>query len=466
MNTEYPEQFQIRIQKQLGDQAEAFWETLTQNPPREGLRVNTLKLSPAEFEKRSPFSLRPLPWTQSGYLLENPRSPGKHPYHTAGLYYLQEPSAMAVPEISPPAPGDLVLDIAAAPGGKSTHLASLMNNQGLLIANDPHGGRVQALSRNLERWGARNAVVTCEKPGRLAEHWGPIFDRVYVDAPCSGEGMFRRSPGERKLWSPNLIKRSAAVQNDLLWKAARLVRPGGQLIYSTCTFAPLENEGTIARFLEAREDFQIQPLPDRPGFTPGVPAWGKGRENLRKTVHIWPHLSPGEGHFLALLERSPAPEKAPGAPSWAPQPIQGEARTLYEEFFFETFHPDMIAPALHPGSECLVQFGQRLYLLPRPLPHLAGLHIIHWGWWIGTFKSRRFEPAHALAMGLKPEAAHQEETLTLQDPETLRFIRGLPLTRTGPEGWVLVHLDAHPLGWGKRSQGQIKSNIPRWLRNI
>jgi 16S rRNA C967 or C1407 C5-methylase (RsmB/RsmF family) len=219
-------------------------------PSSAGLRVNSTKISAEEFRLLSPFSLEPLPWVANAFVLasnvESPgrglampvMTPGRHHYHAAGLYYLQDPSAMVVAEMLDPRPGERVLDLAAAPGGKATHIVSLMRNEGLLVANEIHGQRAWDLAENLERWGARNAVITNESPERLADRFAGFFDRVLLDAPCSGEGMFRRSEAARREWSPELVHGCALRQSHILAQAARMVRPGGRLVYSTCTFAP------------------------------------------------------------------------------------------------------------------------------------------------------------------------------------------------------------------------------------
>ncbi len=457
--------YQARINEQLREEAAQFWEALASQPIREGLRVNTLKLSPETFQQLSPFPLNPLLWTKSGFALGETKSqPGKHPFHAAGVYYLQEPSAMAVAEILAPRPGERILDLAAAPGGKSTHIASLMNNQGLLIANDPHPKRAQALTRNLERWGAHHTTITTETPNRLAEQFGPFFDRVLVDAPCSGEGMFRKSPRERAQWTPNLVERCAAQQDDILWHAARLVRPGGTLVYSTCTFAPLEDEGTIARFVEKRPDFEVFPIPKRGGLAPGRPAWGNGNPKLSGAARLWPHLLPGEGHFIARLQRSPKASEIQPAPGWLPRPLSKESQSYYQNFFAETLKAENTPEFIHPNSKRLAQFGDRLYAIPAHLPDLRGLSVIHWGWWLGTFKTKRFEPSHALAMGLNAKAARMSLSLSAEDRDTIGFIRGLPFRVDGPPGWMLITVEGYPLGWGKRVQNRIRSHSPRWLR--
>ncbi len=237
--------------------------------PDIGLRVNTLKIAPDAFRQLSPFDLAPVPWCAAGFTVAgDDAEPGKHPYHAAGLYYLQDPSAMAVAELLDPQPGERVLDLAAAPGGKATHIAALMGGEGLLVANEIHPRRAWELAGNLERWGARNVAVTNETPERLAERFEGFFDRVLLDAPCSGEGMMRKSEAARVEWAPELVRGCALRQSAILEQAARLVRPEGRLAYATCTFNPEENEGTIARFLAAHPEFDLVEAPRRPAFRP------------------------------------------------------------------------------------------------------------------------------------------------------------------------------------------------------
>ena len=264
MHLPLPPAFLARMQRLLGDEYPAFLASYDQ-PPTSGLRANTLKLSAAAFQAISPYPLAPLPWCPSGFLIESqpastPLPPGKHPYHAAGLYYLQDPSAMAAAEVLAPRPGEKVLDLSAAPGGKSTHLAALMGNQGLLVANEIHAQRAWDLAENLERCGVRIAAITNETPARLAEHFGAFFDRVLVDAPCSGEGMFRKSEAARREWQPEMPAACAARQSAILEEAARLLRPGGHLAYTTCTFAPEEDEAVIGHFLASHPDFTLLPI--------------------------------------------------------------------------------------------------------------------------------------------------------------------------------------------------------------
>ncbi len=452
-----PPEFLTRLKLQLGPEYDSFIASYAEAPDI-GLRVNTLKLTPQDFAQISPFALTPIPWTLAGFTLPTTERPGKHPYHAAGLYYLQDPAAMAVAELADPQPDERVLDLSAAPGGKATHLAALMQGQGVLIANDIHPRRVQDLAKNLERWGVQNAMILNETPDRLVDHFGAYFDKVLVDAPCSGEGMFRKDPGAIAEWTPKLVESCAVRQDAILSAAAKLVAPGGRLVYSTCTFAPEEDEGTIARFLEAHPDFELVDLPDFAGFAPGRPDWLSApiRDDLRRVVRLWPHKAPGEGHFIAVVARRSGAGRSRVAAQRVPPILQAL------QPYFDVF----AAAALNwrPDFNRLALRGSQLYYLPEIGPDLHGLRVIHWGSLIGTFKKNRFEPANAFAMMLRLEDAAQQVSWAAQAPETQAYLRGEVQPSTGKNGWVLVGVDGFPLGWGKRVQNRLKSHLPKWLR--
>ena len=456
-----PPEFLSRMQAQLGVDYPAFLASYDQ-PPSVGLRVNTLKLTPENFTSIAANPLTPIPWTPSGFTVSPASRPGKHPYYAAGLYYLQDPAAQAVAELLAPQPGERVLDLAAAPGGKTTHIAALMQDQGFLLANDISPKRVRDLARNIERWGARNIAITNESPANLAAHFGAAFDRVLVDAPCSAEGVFRKEPGSRSKWQPKLVESCALQQDGILQNAARLVRPGGILVYATCTFAPQEDEGTLARFLEGQPDFELIAAPQFPGFDHGRTEWlddADGSLGLEHSVRLWPHKAPGEGHFMAVLRRDDAahPKVMLSVPS--PAALSKEAADDFAKFSAENLNMQF-------SQNRLALQGSHLYLLPEGLPDLTGLSIIHWGWWLGTSKKNRFEPSHALAMGLQAEDVRQTLPLSLDDTELMRYLRGEVLSSPGSNGWVLVTVDGYPLGWAKRVQGRLKPHLPSWLRQM
>ncbi len=453
-----PERFTERMRELLGAEADAFLASLAE-PSRVGLRVNTLKCSPERFEELSPWKLELVPWCKSGYLLSEPVRPGLHPLHRAGVYYLQEPSAMAVAEAVAPEPGDWVLDLAAAPGGKATHLASLMKNQGLLVANEVTRGRVRALGENLERWGARHTLITQSSVARLVEQWGAVFGRVLLDAPCSGEGMFRKSEEALSMWSEHTVATCAARQDSLLAEAAQLVKPGGVLVYSTCTFAPEENEAVVARFLQDMAEFRLEPL-TLPGAQPGRPDWlGKASDaKLEHTARFWPHLSPGEGHFIAKLRRADGAKTRVELTPFKPLPRQ--AKDLWETFVHETF-------AENPLSDApLTLQGDSLYAPPEMLPSLAGIQTLRTGLWLGTLKKNRFEPSHSLALALTRRELAKVRTLDFapDSPELTRYLGGDVLEAPGEDGWLVVTVSGFALGWGRRGRGTVKNFYPKGLR--
>ena len=487
--SEIPSAFLERMARLLRDEYPAFLASYDKLPSV-GLRVNTLKIAPEVFRQIAPFELAPLPWCAAGFTIAGEdEEPGKHPYHAAGLYYLQDPSAMAVAELLDPQPGERVLDLASAPGGKATHIAAKMQGQGLLVANEIHPKRAWELAGNLERWGAINVAITNETPERLAERFEDFFDRVLVDAPCSGEGMLRKGEAARVEWAPGLVRGCALRQTTILEQAARLVRPGGRLVYSTCTFNPEENEGTVARFLDTHPEFELIEPARRPGFSPGRPDWldaeavdaglapapGTGhpqgdasadfRADLTRAFRLWPHLAPGEGHFIAVLRKYDAePTKAAPRP-WRPARLPRPVEAAYRAFCAEHL-------ASEPAGEQLALIGSYLYTLADGLPDpsstsgrgLTGLRFLHPGWWLGTLMKDRFEPSHALALALLPEFAQRSVSLAPHDPALVAYLRGEGFRSAGEAGWVLLCVDGYPLGWGKRVAGIMKSHYPRGLR--
>jgi NOL1/NOP2/sun family putative RNA methylase len=454
-----PPLFLDRMERWLGDEFPAFASAL-ENEPLSGLRVNTLKLSAEEFQAIAPFPLgERVPWEPAAFLLPSaPASPGLHPYHLAGLYYLQDPSAMSAVVLLDPQPGERILDLAAAPGGKTTHLAARMQGRGLLVANEIKDKRLGHLAMNVERWGAGNIAITNETPERLADHFGPFFDRVLVDAPCSGEGMFRKDAGARLDWSPEMVTGCAVRQRNILRVAAKLVRPGGYLLYSTCTFAPEENEGVLAEFLQAFPDFEVTNLPFFPGFARGRPEWLNlaPEMHLEKAVRLFPHRIAGEGHFVCRLRRRG--EEMPFVHKARLTGMSALQARLWHDFAGETL-------AVNFPDDRLRVRGERLYFIPEDLPDFGPLRLVHPGVWLGTFKTGRFEPAHPLALFLRPGEAQRTLNLPAESPALAAYLRGEPLPSPGDAGWMLVTVDGWPLGWGKQSRDVLKNHFPRgWMQ--
>ena len=448
-----PKAFLSRMGHLLGEEFPAFLKALTEGKRTYGLRVNTLKLSPEAFQRISPWPLRPIPWCQEGFYYPEEARPGPHPFFYAGLYYIQEPSAQAVGVLLDPKPGERVLDLAAAPGGKTTHLAAHMGGKGLLLANEVDGKRVRGLLENVERWGAPLAV-TQAPPRALAEAFGAYFHRVLLDAPCSGEGMFRKDREAVRHWGPSAPKRMAEVQEALQARGARLVGPGGVLVYSTCTFAPEENEGVVVHFLKAHPEFRLEDARFHPLFAPGVPEWGEGNPELLKTARLWPHRLEGEGHFLARFRKEGGAWSTPRLER--PAPLSQEALRAFRGFLEEA--------GLTLEGPVLDRAGH-LYLLPEGLPALLGLRAPAPGLYLGKVQKGRFLPARALALAfgatLPWPGGLPRLALTPEDPRALAFATGEGVAWEGedhPLALVVLKTAAgeFPLDFGKAKRGVLR----------
>lgn len=419
-----------------------------------GLRVNTLKLMPEEFEKISPFELSRVPWTKNGFYYNKKEQPGKHPYYFAGLYYIQEPSAMTPAALLPVEPGDCVLDLCAAPGGKSTELAAKLQGKGILVTNDISSSRAKALLKNVEVFGVSNGAVLSEVPDHLVDYFPEYFDKILIDAPCSGEGMFRKDPSIIKNWEKQGPEFFHKIQISILDAAVKLLKPGGYMLYSTCTFSPLENEGSMQYLLDNNEDFEVVSIEGYPDFGSGHPEWiENGAEELKNTLRLWPHKIHGEGHFAALLhkkgESQPAAEavkkKLPAYPKGT------------EEFFEQV--------TLDLEGKHFEEFADRVYLVPDILPELRGLRILRCGLYLGEKKKNRFEPSQSLAMALKasdyPHTLHYPcDSLDLK-----KYLKGetIELEDEKLSGWQLICVAGYPLGWGKAANGRLKNKyLPGW----
>ena len=430
----------------LGSELEAFLASYDR-PRQAGLRVNPLKTDCCP--DLTPFVTGPISWARDGYFLRPGARPGLHPYHEAGLYYLQEPSAMAPAALLDPQPGERVLDLCAAPGGKSTQLAAAMAGRGLLVSNEINPKRARILSRNLERMGVSNALVLNEDPRRLQARFAGCFDKILVDAPCSGEGMFRKEPDAVADWSGQLVQMCARRQQEILASAARMLRPGGRLVYSTCTFSPEENEGVISQFLKAHPDFAVEEVP-APWFSPGRPDWvADPAPGLEQTFRLWPHRLPGEGHFAAVLRR-----RGEDAGAWAPQQNSQKLPQAVEEFLKPL-------PPLPEGMPLL--FAGQWDWAPAALPDLAGLRVLRPGLELGEVRKDRFLPAHALALFCK--TAPQTAAFAWDSPEIAAYLRGEAVPG-GQRGWTLVTADGLSIGWAKGDGSQLKNHYPKGLRRL
>ena len=419
-----------------------------------GLRVNMVKIPVEDFLKITPFSLRPVPWAGEGFFYEEAQRPGIHPYHEAGLYYIQEPSAMAVAVLADPQPGERVLDLCAAPGGKTTQLAGRMQGKGLLVSNEIHPARAKILAQNVERMGISHALVTCESPQTLAGRFPAFFDRVVVDAPCSGEGMFRKEEQALLQWSPENVSLCAKRQDEILEAAAGMVRPGGRLVYSTCTFAPEEDEGSISRFLKNHGEFRVEKVPAYEGLSHGRPKWADGPREVEDTYRLWPHLLEGEGHYVAVLRK----EGEKSGPDRGAFGMPGKKLSFPREY--EEFERENLTCGI---SGFPVMFGEQLYAMPE-IADLKGLKVLRAGLHLGTLRKGRFEPSHALALALEAGDALRVCSLKADGEQVRAYLRGETLPVEGEKGWCLILVDGYSLGWGKISNGTLKNHYPKGLR--
>ncbi|MCR8631131.1 RsmF rRNA methyltransferase first C-terminal domain-containing protein [Paenibacillus radicis (ex Xue et al. 2023)] len=521
MGSQLPEAFLTKMERMLGEEYSAFLASY-EDTRWYGLRINTLKTSVEQFLSISALPLKPITWTPTGFYYNEADRPGKHPYYHAGLYYIQEPSAMAPVELLDVHPGERVLDLCAAPGGKSTQIAAKLAGQGILVTNDIHSDRVKALVKNIELSGVRNAVVLNEQPEKLQRPFESYFDKILIDAPCSGEGMFRKEEDMAKAWQPDWVKKYAEMQRELLKQAAVMLRAGGRIVYSTCTFSPEENEAMIAEFLEAHPRFKVLPIVPEHGFRSGVPAWvdvtagsrieefekataphisERSKQAVEGTVRLWPHLLQGEGHFAAVLEYSIGDEdelvdenpmlqeesgrfeamkvskqakagKQRGTEGSRPSvKVKGQlAVDLQLLYQFMAEH----APNVAIGTITL--HGDHVYAAPEGLPNLNGIRVIRPGWYLGSFRKQRFEPSHALAMGLQASDVVRTVSLSVGDGAAIRYLKGETLeipqervirshTDIPLKGYCLVCIDGYPVGWGKWLDGMLKNEYPagwRW----
>ena len=447
-----PPLFLERMEALLGPEYSDFLASYDW-PRNVGLRINPLKTG--SVPDLSAFGLTPVPWAEHGFYYDIETRPGLSPYHEAGLYYLQEPSAMAPAGLLDVRPGMRVLDLCAAPGGKTTQLAAALEGRGLLVCNEINPKRAKILARNIERLGIANALVLNEHPQKLEERFEGWFDRILVDAPCSGEGMFRKEEAAVADWSPETVDMCARRQLEILRSAARMLAPGGRLVYSTCTFAPQENEGVISRFLAGAPEFSAAKA-DAPWFAPGRPDWIENpAPGIEHTFRLWPHKLHGEGHFAAVLEKaSDAPVGAAiSRPYGSPGGQLIAAPTDLVEFCKET------GAALPEGRP--LAFGQSLFFVPEETPDLKGLKVLRPGLELGEILKNRFEPAHAWALWLK--TANSTVDFPADSPEIAAYLRGETISGQA-KGWTLLTVDGLSLGWVKGSGGILKNHFPKALR--
>ncbi|MEK4885141.1 RsmF rRNA methyltransferase first C-terminal domain-containing protein [Bacillus sp. FSL W8-0223] len=451
-----PSDFLQKMKTLLKEESEAFFATYKQEKTS-GLRINPLKVSFEQWEEISPFAMNKIPFVENGYYYRREDAPGKHPYHAAGLYYIQEPSAMFVAEQLELSEGDMVLDLCAAPGGKTTAIAARLGNEGVLLSNEISSKRVKALSENVERFGLTNTAVINETPENLSAQFEECFDKIIVDAPCSGEGMFRKDPESCQYWSGDYVESCHHLQLEILSHAYAMLKKGGILLYSTCTFSPEENEQTIEQFVKTFPDMEILPIPHSHGVSPGRPEWTKTHfSDIAKTARLWPHHLQGEGHFVAKLRKTGGNEHS--APIMKGAKLPRAQAKLFQQFIEQTF--------VHFPFEWdrLFLKNDRLYFVPERMPDLSSLKAVRIGLPIGEFKKNRFEPHHSLALAVQTKDVRHHFELEQNGTLWERYLHGETIQTGKDRGWILLTIHGFPLGWGKEAKGIIKNFYPKGLR--
>lgn len=419
-----PKEYVERMRLQLGGDADRFFASYAL-PAAKAIRVNTLKISVDDFAAIAPFDLSPVAWEECGFYVGEEKA-GKFIEHAAGLYYVQEPSAMSAAPLLDVQAGERVLDLCSAPGGKGTRLAQSMRGQGILVLNEINFSRAKILSQNVERMGIKNAVVTCASPARLAEVFVGWFDKILVDAPCSGEGMFKKEPNAIPEWSVENVAMCAARQADILSCAQSMLKAGGKLVYSTCTFSVEEDEGQIENFLKVYPAFE-----------------------MIKQKKLYPHEVRGEGHYVALLHKTEGGEEE-----------LGELRPKCDHQSLKAYR-EFERGALKIQVENIHRIGNNLYAIPPHMPQLP-LQTLRAGVHLGELTGDRFQPSHSLAMSLTKEHAASVE---VDDGTAVKYLSGL--TFDCPQairGWAAVTYKGYPLGWCKCVGGTAKNHLPKGLR--
>lgn len=437
-----PKEYTDAMKELLGSEYEQYIESF-QDKRLFGLRVNNLKISTEEFLKISPFHLEPVPWIENGFFYTEEEKPAKHPYYYAGLYYLQEPSAMTPANLLPVEPGDRILDMCAAPGGKSTELLAKLQHTGLLVSNDISASRAKALLKNIELFGPRNVMVINEDPAKLVNIYPGFFDKILIDAPCSGEGMFRKDNKLIKAWEKNGPQFYGAIQREIILHGADMLKPGGYMMYSTCTFSKYEDEETIQYLLEKRPEMSVVKASDYEGFSHGF-------DGMDDCIRIFPHKMPGEGHFLTLLKKSD------DAPQVYYQPMELKKERLAPELL------DFLKMVSMPVDETRIQMVEdRAYLIPELANDYKQVRKLRAGLLLGEVKKNRFEPSQAFAMALKMDEFSQVINFSCEDANVIKYLKGETIEVDIPEkansGWNLVCVDGYPLGWGKLTGSTLKN---------
>lgn len=454
-----PEKFCEKMKALLGIEYDAFIKAFDSSDTR-GILINETKSGSKQALLNEFGSLKEVPWCSSGFYVDKEKIRGTHPYHMAGLFYFQEPSAMCAAAGLPIVSGDKVLDLCAAPGGKTAQTAARLCGSGVLVSNEIIKNRAAILSENVERLGLTNVIVTNETPQRLAKKYTGFFDKIIVDAPCSGEGMFRKNPNAAEEWSPEHVLSCAERQKKILECAAAMLKTGGLLMYSTCTFAPEENEMIAAHMVQ--NGFEICDIPELSMLSPGRTQWSGTNIDMTKTRRIFPHIENGEGHFAALF-RKKAESQSTGVKVSEKQNKRTNKKTesdlqaalkLFEEFEDKYLTTSIVGHFL--------LFGDNLYCCPEGID-IDNIKVMRCGLHVGTIKKNRFEPSHSLALALRKCDFKLSLDFSCSDKTLLNYLCGQTIN-TDKTGWTAVCVNGFPIGWGKGSQGVLKNHYPKKLR--
>ncbi len=451
-----PEEYKNKMMNLLGSEYDAYEASLSE-PLNHCLRVNTLKISVEDFLKISPFELDNVPWCKNAFYYDAEKcSPSKHPFYYAGLYYLQEASATLPAATLPIEEGDFVLDMCAAPGGKSTELAAKLKGKGILVSNDISASRLKALQKNIEAFGVENCIISCETPDRLAEHFGACFDKILIDAPCSGEGMFRKSTSMVTAWEQNGNEKFAAIQRSIIKEAIKLLRPGGMILYSTCTFDLREDEEQVRYLLSLDENLELKPIEMYEGFVPGYMG-------MDYSAHLFPHKVHGEGHYVALIG-SKTEDSLPGSGLKSETSSFGIRK---RNTFPEEINEFLSHVKWDDGKISRITLNSnKLFLNPEIVPNTKGLRTMRTGVYLGELKKKRFEPSQSFAMILDKDEFDNTLNLSPDGDDVYRYLRGETLDvgdQTIKNGWLLVTVAGFPLGFAKNVNGTLKNKyLPGW----
>lgn len=424
-----PKKFLDQMKEILNDEYESFIKSY-EDEKTSGIRINTLKINKKDFLNLNLCELEEIPWCSEGFYYDKNFKAGKNPLHEAGAYYVQEPSAMSVVPMVEINENEKILDMCASPGGKSTYILSKLNNTGVLVSNEINPSRIKALGENLERFGAKNNIITNNDSKSLKKVFTGYFDKVFIDAPCSGQGMFRKDEFAIKDWSESKVMECVSIQREILKDGYKMLKKDGVLVYSTCTFSKEENEEVIKEFLDENKNAK-----------------------LIEMKRLWPHKIKGEGHFACTIKK--CEDEEINTKTLKQKNIEKNIKD------YKDFEKKFLNVKLDGDFELK---GENLYLIPKNFPDTKNLKVLRKGLFLGTLKKNRFEPSHALSHFLKFDEAKNVQNFSLSDKEVFEYLRGNTLNSSQSRGWVLVCVENMPLGWAKESNNVLKNHYPKGLR--